>query len=214
MGGYGSGRTSKVGRRLRNKTFVGELPCLNSFRVMPGRIAAAGGHSRIRLGRFNGTATTKELNIFDGDNLIVSSPMQPSSVGYGTRYYFTCPGCRRRVAKLYLKQTFACRRCHNLAYLSQNISNEDRWLLKRERLLERFGLSFRQASYCEKKKWMHLRTFDKAVQEFDFLNDMGINIHLDRFDYRRVLSLLRIGRKTGEYPHDYSRTVIHNLATK
>ena len=40
----------------------------------------------------------------------------------GVRWWFRCPSCARRCAKLYLPpgaECFACRRCHRLAYQSQ-----------------------------------------------------------------------------------------------
>ncbi len=125
--------------------------------------------------------------------------MQTIDSGIGKRYYFTCPYCRSRTSRLYLKQTIACRECHDLSYHSQNVSNEDRWLLRRSRLLERNGLSFEQAMYRERKKGMHKKTFEKLMNEFHLLTDMGIDIHLNRFEYKNVLRLIREGRRTGDY---------------
>lgn len=208
MGGYGSGRTSKVGRRPRHKIFVNEIPRINSFKVMPGKIAATGGYSNVRLGHLTGKATTEELTIFSGDQLLMRTPMQSSPVGYGTRYYFVCPRCERQAANLYLHRVFACSKCHNLAYLSQNASNEDRWLMKRDKLLKRYGLTFGQLTYCMKKKWMHHSTFKKAIEEFNFINDMGINIHMDRFDYPRILRLWRERKSGSDCPYIFNETVI------
>ncbi len=42
----------------------------------------------------------------------------------GFVYWFICPGCKRRVKKLYLFQNeniFICRHCHHLAYRTQNL---------------------------------------------------------------------------------------------
>ncbi len=36
----------------------------------------------------------------------------------GFRWWFLCPKCRKRVAKLYLWKYFYCRHCHNLTYRS------------------------------------------------------------------------------------------------
>lgn len=40
----------------------------------------------------------------------------------GARYWFLCPLCRKRVAVLYLKNSFGCRDCHNLMYASQGVN--------------------------------------------------------------------------------------------
>ena len=43
------------------------------------------------------------------------------------RYWLTCPACGRRVGKVYLPPAadrFACRRCHNLAYRSNQEQHE------------------------------------------------------------------------------------------
>jgi hypothetical protein len=43
------------------------------------------------------------------------------------RYWLTCPACGRRVGKVYLPpgdQYFACRRCHDLAYRSNQEQHE------------------------------------------------------------------------------------------
>lgn len=42
----------------------------------------------------------------------------------GFVYWFICPGCKRRVKKIYLFQNenvFLCRHCHHLAYRTQNL---------------------------------------------------------------------------------------------
>lgn len=44
----------------------------------------------------------------------------------GVRYWFICPSCKRRVAKLYVPfrhDRFLCRRCHDLTYQSSQDSH-------------------------------------------------------------------------------------------
>jgi hypothetical protein len=48
----------------------------------------------------------------------------------GVRYWFCCPQCGRRVAKLYRKpmgEMYLCRICNNLSYESRNESRLGRW---------------------------------------------------------------------------------------
>jgi hypothetical protein len=44
----------------------------------------------------------------------------------GVRWWFLCPDCSRRCAKLYLppRRDFACRHCHDLTYRSCNSSKQ------------------------------------------------------------------------------------------
>lgn len=205
IGGYGSGRTSKVGRRAREKSRVEWLPCLNSFKCMPGRLAKINGVSSTTIGRYIVTTSKDFLEVHSlKKDLIFKTPMQTINSGFGLRYFFTCPHCFKRTSRLYCALKIGCRKCLNLSYHSQNISNEDRWLLKRERLLDRYGMSFENANSSIKKKGMHRKTFDKFMSEYNFINEMGINIHLDRFDYKRVLALLREGKEMDKYLHSFN----------
>lgn len=49
-------------------------------------------------------------------------PIERTGCNYGgTRAWFGCPGCGRRVAVLYLRRNgFACRHCQRIAYASQS----------------------------------------------------------------------------------------------
>jgi hypothetical protein len=49
----------------------------------------------------------------------------------GRRAYFVCPGCDRRAEILYCAPWLACRKCHGLAYRSENLTPIER---KRQRL--------------------------------------------------------------------------------
>lgn len=49
----------------------------------------------------------------------------------GQRPYFVCPGCECRSEILYCAPWFACRKCHGLAYRSENLTPIER---KRQRL--------------------------------------------------------------------------------
>ena len=57
-----------------------------------------------------------------------SIELQTTPTPWGAlRYWFTCPRCGRRVGKVYLPpgdHDFACRRCHKLAYRSNQEQHE------------------------------------------------------------------------------------------
>jgi len=87
----------------------------------------------------------------------------------GTRYWFTCPVCGKRAAKLYLppvKAEFACRECHSLSYQCQR---EESWMRAKRRgekikgrLRER--VEKRGMLNC-KPKYMHERTYLRLIYQ-------------------------------------------------
>ena len=209
MGGYGSGRTSKVGRRPRKRGIVEHTIYLNSFQFMPNKIAKVNGTSCLKINSYKIWVSKEKFQIFaETGDLLLSSPMRPVYSGKGTRYYFSCPMCGIRTSRLYIKQQIACRNCLNLSYHSQNISNEDRWLLRRERLLKRNGLTFQDIEHFRRKKGMHHTTFKRILREYQFISDIGINIHLNRFEYKRCFQLLRQGRRNDFYQTLHSQLTL------
>lgn len=48
-----------------------------------------------------------------------------TAVGYGNRLWFCCPGCEKRCGNLYLVNSyFSCRECHNLTYVTCQLSGK------------------------------------------------------------------------------------------
>mgnify|MGYP007002351797 CR=1 FL=1 len=50
----------------------------------------------------------------------------------GTRWWFICPACKKRVGKLYLPARtllFACRACHNLTHRKQQKKSSITWFI-------------------------------------------------------------------------------------
>lgn len=82
----------------------------------------------------------------------------------GTRPWFGCPVCGRRVAILYsiLASKFACRTCFKLAYPSQSESAENRAHRSANNIRRRLGWKVGTANpEGDKPKGMHWTTFDK-----------------------------------------------------
>ena len=81
----------------------------------------------------------------------------------GSRAWFTCPCCGRRVALLYLRHLrFACRHCQRVAYASQSEDELGRLWRKQSRLEARLG------DHWTRPKGMRLRTYERlsrAVME-------------------------------------------------
>ena len=80
----------------------------------------------------------------------------------GRRRWFLCRRCRRRCAVLYGGAYFRCRKCHNLAYQSQNESPMWRALSQAQKLRMRLGGSgSMDEPFPPKPRGMHWRTYHK-----------------------------------------------------
>lgn len=80
----------------------------------------------------------------------------------GSRVWFRCPSCGRRVALLYGGRVYACRHCHRLAYDSQRETVSDRATRRAGKLRERLqwepGILNGDGW---KPKWMRWQTFHR-----------------------------------------------------
>lgn len=88
----------------------------------------------------------------------------------GTRAWFNCPHCLKRVAVLYLDEQIACRTCHKLNYTSQQQTKgiwQERDRMNKVR--EKLGWPLVQdVLFRIKPKGMHYTTFERLCQEHDF----------------------------------------------
>lgn len=89
--------------------------------------------------------------------------------GYGgTRPWFSCPSCGRRAAVLYLRGSFRCRSCAQVAYLSQSEDVIARSWRRQRRADAKLGED------CTKPKGMHCATFDRlraTIEECEVCRD-------------------------------------------
>jgi hypothetical protein len=89
----------------------------------------------------------------------------------GTRAWFSCPHCHKRVAVLYIDEKIACRTCYKLNYTSQQ-QTKGTWQ-ERDRMnkvRERLGWPlFQDVRLWQriKPKGMHYKTFERLCQEHD-----------------------------------------------
>lgn len=91
-----------------------------------------------------------------------------SSCNYGgTRPWFLCPDCGKRIAIVYYyKGRFSCRHCHQLTYGSQQETLQYRMQRKARKIRERLGASdnlFEPIWY--KPKNMHQATFETLCKK-------------------------------------------------
>jgi hypothetical protein len=103
----------------------------------------------------------------------------------GSRPWFLCSRCQRRVAVLYgAGKYFLCRHCYNLTYASQQESKEDRLMRKARKIRERLGASNNlMIPVLFKPKNMHQKTFDRLRIEEDHANTLSWIIAGQRFGW-------------------------------
>lgn len=71
----------------------------------------------------------------------------------GYRWWLLCPGCNRRVRKLYLIKQYSCRHCHNLTYRSRKRNKRSPTYpviqeLNKQDQLEKLLAHFRTTTYA------------------------------------------------------------------
>ncbi len=101
----------------------------------------------------------------------------------GTRPWFLCPGCGRRVAILYgckigrdgsklpiRNRTLKCRQCHDLCYPSQHEEWDQRMRRRADNIWARIG-----GRYGNKPKRMHWRIYDRLVDQARYFDDLWLS---------------------------------------
>lgn len=100
----------------------------------------------------------------------------PCTLG-GSRPWFCCPTCSRRVAIIYgAGRLFGCRLCKGLAYASQFEDGGDRAIRRADWIRNRLGWPagiFNPVS--GKPAGMHWSTFRKLTAEYDRI--LGVSLH-------------------------------------
>lgn len=99
----------------------------------------------------------------DGEQVDEHVDLDRTACHYGgTRPWFLCPRCGRRVGVLFAGRRFWCRHCHGIAYAVENEDKLSRVLRRsnklRERVQARAGTAY---PVLFKPKGMHQRTFDR-----------------------------------------------------
>jgi hypothetical protein len=86
-------------------------------------------------------------------SMSVRMPITPCHFG-GSRPWFECPICNKRVGILYLvHRYFECRRCANVAYSSQSETPSNRAFRAETKILAKLGPK------AKKPRWMRRKTF-------------------------------------------------------
>lgn len=191
MGGYGSGRNGWHGK-------IEDFLCLNVNQVqkrgflVPGAsclwqwTCTTGDKSSIRLCAMLDTLRlefrVRTSDAIEWRDMVQMVDLERTSCHFGgTRTWFRCPKCKRRVAKLYGGAAFYCRQCHNLAYRSQAETYADRCYRRANKLREKLGCEPGAYSFLIKPKWMRWPTFERISQEVEALEKAGLLAAMERF---------------------------------
>jgi hypothetical protein len=126
---------------------------------------------QVRL-RYTATRTWDgEKRDSDYSIMLVTTP-QPFG---GRRWWFRCPRSGDLVSKLHLPNgafTFASRRAYRLGYRSQRETPRDHSLSRAFALRRKIGDEGGIGDYIEKPKWMRWRTFERAMERVNGMEEI------------------------------------------
>lgn len=100
-----------------------------------------------------------------------SIQLTKTACNYGSyRYWWLCPSCSKRVSVLYCAGWYVCRHCIGACYHSQLHQPIDRLFSRADAIRQRLGWQAGIAyGIGAKPKGMHSKTFDRLVNEHDYL---------------------------------------------
>jgi len=103
-----------------------------------------------------------------GYEVLVSVSQTACNYG-GTRPWFLCPKCSKRVAVLYLADCLACRHCTSLRYRCQCEAKYMRYVRRAKKLDLQLGGSGVMGLVRGRPKGMHWSTYRQLADEFNEL---------------------------------------------
>lgn len=99
----------------------------------------------------------------------------------GTRYWWQCPGCGKRVAVLYCAGYCVCRHCIGAKYQTQHLQPLDRKFKRIATLRSRLGWYGGIAYGAQgKPKGMHYRTYHRLLGEYYHTANKVLQMTLDQ----------------------------------
>lgn len=185
MGGKGSGGYRWGRRRVTvEKCIALDVNWLARHKLFtnPGRLTFHWGQSVVGAAAFNPESCEMTLVFEIDENRLIDQRVGVTSSRChygGSRIWFECPWCRKRVAKLYLPRNgvsqlqhasgFACRNCWALSYQVRNVRDPCEVAIRRAwRVKERLGATRSPLGrFPTKAKWMRWRTYDRHANKFD-----------------------------------------------
>jgi hypothetical protein len=115
---------------------------------------------------------------------IIPITRTPCNYG-GSRKWFLCPRCGKRVAVLYgAGKYFFCRCCYQLTYDSCNSCDLQRILNKSYKLKEKIGGEpILHSRIPDRPKWMHRSTYIRIVDEIYGLESLSEQGMIDKWGF-------------------------------
>jgi len=102
----------------------------------------------------------------------------------GSRPWFLCPSCRRRVAVLYLPgKLAACRKCYNICYSSQCEDFSSRAMRRMGKIEARLGGEY--GEFPTKPKRMRWATYERLWEKYE------------EADYQSMIGLVKLMQRLG-----------------
>lgn len=177
MGGFGSGRRGgkdctddmhrvDVRRLQRDECLTPGMGC--DLQWTRRGVAVASIHLSVQAQRVTFTYRHRAGN-GHWQEVHCAVPLDRTPCHYGgTRAWWLCPCCGRRVALLYIGKLPACRHCYRLAYRSEREASHYRAARRADTIRHRLGWKpgFLSGS-GPKPKGMHWRTFERLRAEHD-----------------------------------------------
>lgn len=194
MGGLGSGIGFRF-LRFRTKEMTEQLPSLDISDLFRRR-KASGSHVFHWLNEIRIDVSEDRIsltNLTCDSYLAVSFVLVSATPCYygGVRRWFVCPLCKKKARRLYLRGLeLACRRCHHLAYPSQNETLAYRLLRRRDKLAARL------LPNGARPKWMHRFTHWCICDQQRELGDLSTFAFVTGAKCKAALSAL-LGNSAG-----------------
>ena len=183
MGGYGSGRTewrAKAERALKlDISQLKKRDCLKPGYTFTWRWTwTSGDSSSINI---TTRESALELNYrvknpgedWQDQNQHIALTYTECNYG-GTRPWFICPQCSRRVGVLYSRCLFLCRHCTNVAYTSKSENLPDRMLRKANKIRDRLGADYGVHNIIRRPKGMNWDNFWRLHDEVEMLESRAL----------------------------------------
>jgi hypothetical protein len=177
MGGLGSGRYGHKGSEVR-KWSVDEV-CYLDIQTLKGSLDGETLKGSWDNGKFEVSILTKKDHIIisystNTKQINTKIDIDSTRVGYGSRLWFKCPGCKKRKGRVYFaSNVFSCRDCHQLTYLTCQASGDQlRYLaLKIRHLQRKLGLDGDDIHELPlfKPKYMHWQTFSTLRTKLELM---------------------------------------------
>lgn len=99
----------------------------------------------------------------------------------GTRPWFICPQCSRRVGVLYSRGLFLCRHCTNVAYTSKSENLPDRMLRKANKIRDILGADYGVHKPIRRPKGMHWDKFWRLHDDIQTLETHALVVRFGMF---------------------------------